>query len=245
MIATYDLRDKSASFEFFYWLVLAKARGATKIIIDASQPKINKMSPAEVLRRIENTLIPGCALAGLPVKVEFHRPIYRPLKENIWDFMRWSATNSNFERLLSPKEPAWAEYTVTLRTRQKAVNRNSNEAAWRQFAREIDAVVIEDYDVRPIHLHDRMALYAGARMNFGVCNGPIAMLGLTPYPVAMFVNTQSARNNQVKSGIPLETERFPWMLSCQRLIWKEDTIENLREAFNALEMRDRALPRSA
>jgi len=61
-------------------------------------------------------------------------------------------------------------------------------------------VVIDDYYAKPIHLHDRFALYAGAKMNFGVCNGPVFTLSLTEYPVAMFANTQSARNSNTRFG---------------------------------------------
>src|SRR4029077_9558000 len=99
-----------------------------------------------------------------------------------------------------------------------------------QFAKEIGAILIEDYAVQPIHLHDRIALYAGAKMNFGVCNGPVAMLSLTEYPMCMFVQNASARKSQIKDRLELGQERFPWMLANQRLVWREDTIENLMAA---------------
>jgi hypothetical protein len=234
MIAAYDLRHFSASFEFFYWLVLVKALGATRIFIDASRPKTSKMSINEIKARIYNTLIPGCALAGLSGKIKYKFPVRGDMTHSITDFRKWFMSGGKFERLQSVKEPADCRYTVTIRNHTIATNRNSNETAWRQFAEEIGAVVIEDYYVKPIDLHDRMALYAGAKMNFGVCNGPVALLSLTPYPMKMFVPTQSARNSQVKAGNELEAERFPWMLPSQRLIWREDTIENLRETVDAV-----------
>lgn len=227
MIAKYDLRHQSATFEFFNWLVLVAAKGATKIIIDKTQAKTKKIPRDMVMQRHDNILVPGCALAGLPYcRIDANPQVTGRAPE----LLDWVNAGNSFPRLLSVKKPVDVKYTVTLRKNPTAPCRNSNELTWRQFAKEIDAVVIEDYADKPIHLHDRMALYAGAKMNFGVCNGPVAMIGLTPYPVAMFVNSDSARNSQLKDRIALEQERFPWMLPTQRLVWKTDTIENLLEA---------------
>jgi hypothetical protein len=235
MIATYDLRDKSPSYEFFFWLALVVARGATEIVIDPRTPKLKNMTPDMVIVRLHNILLPGAALAGLSSRIGHDKT---QVQGSMQEFLPWVLAGGKFERLRSVKNAISCRYTVTLRKQKVATWRNSNEMAWRQFAEEIGALVIEEYAVRPIDLHDRMALYAGAQMNFGVCNGPIAMLSLTPYPVMQFVPNFSARNSQVKSGIPLESARFPWMLPSQRLVWKDDTIENLRETFHDLAMQN-------
>ena len=90
-------------------------------------------------------------------------------------------------------------------------------------------VVIEDYAVKPIPLHERMALYAGAEMNFGVGNGPLTMLALTPYPMMMFASgTDPGR--RTRFGL-LPGERIPWMGERQHLIWDNDDLGKLRREF--------------
>jgi hypothetical protein len=126
-------------------------------------------------------------------------------------------------------KPVPPRYTVTLRRTQRAPGRNSNEAVWRDFARGIGARVIPDYEDEPIHMHDRMALYAGAEMNFFCSNGPGILCSLSPYPCMMF-NTHHARESLIGDGMK-EGEQYPWMLPNQRAIWEEATGASLMRHF--------------
>src|SRR5215475_228213 len=227
MIAVYRLCDQSPSFEFFFWLVLVVAKGATEIVVDPTNPKISKMSLDDIDLYVKSVVIPGADFAGVPIKIKTG---VQGMVCSAQEMMPWARAGGQFKRLISVKPPGKAPYTVTIRNHKRAKNRNSNVDAWRKFADEIGATVIEDYADHPLHIHDRMALYAGARMNFGVCNGPMGLLGLSPYPMISFVPNESSRNAQVKFGVELNAEKWPWMLPTQRLIWKEDTIENLRAA---------------
>jgi|SRR5262245_61061 len=224
MIAVYRLSDQSASFEFFFWLCYVVARGARETICDISNPKTTKMSQQDIDLYLESVIIPGAAFAGVPISVQTGA---HGMTASARDLLPYVRAGGQFKRLETVKPPGTAPYTVTLRNHKRAKNRNSGPA-WRQFAEEIGATIIEDYADKPMHIHDRMALYAGAKMNFTVCNGPAGMLALSPYPQRMFVPNQSSRNAQVKFGVELEAERWPWMSQVQRLVWKEDTIENLR-----------------
>lgn len=232
MIATYDLSNYLASFEFFYWLVQVQADGATKICLDPTDPKLKNFTPEDVEQRFETIIRPGPALAGLESYVGNTKTQLRATPSQL---VNWYRSGRRFRRLKTVLPPVACRYTVTIRqNRAGAKSRNSNREVWRQFAREIDAVVIDDYYNCPISLHDRMALYAGAEMNFGVCNGPMAALSLTKYPVAMVVNTQSARNSLTRHGSRPD-ENYPWMLPNQHLVWKsDDKLENLMEIFNRI-----------
>jgi hypothetical protein len=224
MIACYRLSDQSASFEFFLWLVLVKAKGAKEIVIDTADAKVSKMDIADVCRRLDNILVPGAALAGLPVRCgSFTNGM---LTARAADLLEWTRNGKSFDRLKTVIPPGSARYTITLRRHDKAQCRNSNEVAWRQFADEIGAAVIEDYSVAPISLHDRTALYAGAKMNFGVCNGPLAMIYLSEYPATIFVPNQSSRNSLAKLGIA-PGGKLPWMLPNQKMVWKDDSYQHL------------------
>ena len=228
-VACFQLKHQSASFEFFLWLVLVKAMGATKVVIDPSSPKLKWYSQKGLNRRIDNILLPGAALAGLYCKIGTYSP--NMMIARAPDLLAWVRAGKTFERLKATKKPEdVARYTVTLRRNEMAPARNSNEEAWRTFARQIGAYVIEDYVDQPIHLHDRMALYSEAEMNFGVSNGPLAMIGFTDYPMIMFVPKGSAASATVKSGVPWGG-KYPWMLSNQNMIWEQDNLENLRACY--------------
>lgn len=233
MIATYRLSERLASFEFFCWLVMVKAAGATKIVLDPANPKTAKIGgPESTARRFESIIVPGPALAGLPSRIGSDKS---RLTASANSFTQWVRQGGVLPRLQTVKPAVSCKYTITLRNNfDGAKSRNSNDQAWRQFGEEIGATIIEDYFVKPMHLHDRVALYAGAKMNFGVSNGPVFLISLTNYPVAQFINSTAARNNVIRDGMR-PGEKAPWMLSNQHLIWEEDNIENLRRAFRKLQ----------
>ena len=226
--ATYRLSKDIASFEFFNWLVMVKAGGATEIVFDTANPKTNKFPLDVTMERFRSIIEPGPALAGLPSR---HGSDASSLSATASQLLPWVKSGNVFERLITVKPVAECSCTVTIRDNSQAKARDSNRDAWERFAEEIGATVIDDYRIDPIHLHDRVALYAGAKMNFGVCNGPTHLITQTPYPVMMFVNTESARRNTIRWGSQ-PGENLPWMLSNQRLIWQEDSFDNLRRIFD-------------
>jgi len=124
-----------------------------------------------------------------------------------------------------------ARYTVTLRRQATSPHRNSNDAAWHEFAREIGAIVIEDYDARPLHLHTRMALYAGAEMNFGVWCGPLTLCTLTRYPVMAFACGRGKQELQMAKWGVLRGDNMPWCLPNQRVLWDDDELETIWQNF--------------
>src|SRR5215468_4682791 len=109
MIATYDLRQCQATFEFFLWLVLVQAMGATKISIDQNNPKTSKIPLPMIRQRTESILIPGCALAGLPVK---KYAVPGQVHAHARDFFDWVRAGKSFRRLTSVKVPVSVLYTV-------------------------------------------------------------------------------------------------------------------------------------
>lgn len=221
-IARYSAAHNIPGFDFFLWLVLVKAKGAEGIVINLEHPKQHKFTVEEVLQRFENIIIPGPALADLPSWIGHETPNVTGTTEEFFRLMR------PFERLRSVKEPQKVEYTVTLRNSYRVPGRNSSNA-WKDFAWEIGAFVIEDYYDDPIHLHDRMAYYAGAKQNFLVNQGPTNLLMASPYPFCNFV-TDANRRPYKKIGVLPDT-RYSWLLSNQHFVWQNDSIENLREAF--------------
>jgi hypothetical protein len=91
-------------------------------------------------------------------------------------------------------------------------------------------LVIPDYDDVPIHLHERMALYAGAEMNFFVTNGPVMSCFLSEYPAMGF----DVQKSPMKGfGVPFG-ESYPWLLKDRHFqVYEPDTLENMRKHFAA------------
>ena len=234
MRALYDCGRFLTSFNVFEFLVQAEANGATVIVFDVRHLRGNKWPTAIARRRFESICVPAPALIGLPHEVfdvGDDRPtnaheMARPGGKALVDFWK---SGRRFKRLKSVLPPLQEKYTVTLRKTQRSPLRDSDELVWRAFAAEVGARVIPDYDVEPIHLHDRMSLYAGAEMNFFVSNGPGILCSFSEYPCMMF-NTHHAAGSLAGDGLEYGSQ-YPWMLANQRSIWEEATPESLREHF--------------
>lgn len=225
MKALYQLSKKIAGFDFFPWLVMQKAHGATEVVFDPRSAKTDKFPADQVGRRYESILKPGPALAGLPSS-EGREGVDNGLYHQM-TLIGLVAKGMKVPRLKSVLPPGKEKYTVTLRNMQRYSNRNSREADWRTFAAEIGARVIQDYEVEPIHLHERMALYAGAEMNFFVTNGPVMICFLSEYP-AMGFDVQ----NSPPKGVP-HGGRYNFMLPQHQQIWEPDTLPVIRKHFEA------------
>lgn len=235
MRALYDLGKYLACFNFFEWLLQAEAAGATKVVFDIRNIRGDKWPLPVSRQRFYSICQPGPALIGLPQETfdcnmigsTQAREVAQPGGGPLVAFWK---SGKRFKRLRSVKPAGRERYTVTLRKTQRSPLRDSIEPVWREFAAEIGALVIPDYDDVPIHLHDRMALYAGAEMNFFVSNGPGVLCSFTEYPCMMF-NTHHAAGSFRDDGLEVGAQ-YPWMLENQRAIWEEATPESLRAHFS-------------
>lgn len=241
IVARYPLDNYPACFDFYHWLLIVKAMGASEIVFSGLKfIKDYKWSRAEAVRRFYSIIWPGPALAGLPCRMGLDGvPLTGPHLRKLVEFVKSGGNVQPFESVLPP---AKVDYTVTLRGTVRVPHRNSDETVWRQFAREIGAHVIEDYRDRPIHLHERMALYAAARMNFGVTNGPMFLCSMTRYPTAI-CDCSSNLGTFIKCKIGVGVPHLPWKFGEQYLLWERPTVANLMAWFE--DWRDSASRRLA
>lgn len=230
--ARYDLNRYVASYDFFNWLVQARADGAGEVIFDIKYPKITKWPREVVLQRFASFLYPGAALAGMKATIassrdrDRGRDLWRPQMEVLIRRCREGLRIAQLESILPARK---VRYTVTLRNDKRRPDRNSNRKAWTDFAAEIGALVIEDWDDRPIHLHERVALYAGATMNFFVPNGPMHLCSLTPYPMMCFFSAEQC-GGFTNAGMSWG-EQYPWCGPDQILCWEPDEPDIIRRRF--------------
>lgn len=232
MRALYDTSRYLTSFNFYEWLLQAHAKGAKTIVFDIRGIRGDKWPTPLARQRFYSICAPGPALIGLPHEIfdggvigsTNARDVAKPGGKAFVDFWK---SGGRFKRLATVNPKGVARFTVTLRKTQRSPSRDSDELLWREFAAEIGARVIEDYDTIPIHLHDRVALYAGAEMNYFVSNGPGILCSFTEYPCMLF-NTIDAAGSLRSDGIAFGAQ-YPWMLpGNQRTIWETATRESLR-----------------
>jgi hypothetical protein len=146
---------------------------------------------------------------------------------------------------------------LTVRDRKWSHGRNSNRGDWLKFAHHlkkenIPAVVIPDTErlfettdfaewelpicvPASLNTEMRLALCEHARMNFTVNTGPGTMLLFTQAPYRYFANldktSESSRQLWAEIGLPPESQ-LSADLTRQKIIWEEDSFENLSRELN-------------
>jgi hypothetical protein len=144
-----------------------------------------------------------------------------------WDAQRLGV---DIPRLKSIHPARNKRYTVTIRDTFHRPERNSDRATWLAFAKEINAHVIDDTAIKGIGLFERMALYAGAEMNFGIPNGPLCLLYYTEYPFRIYVDPDVNGIDFKRQG-HADNDQLPWFRSNQRLVWTKPTLDTLLADF--------------
>lgn len=149
---------------------------------------------------------------------------------------------------------------ITLREMETWAHRNSNLEAWKEFAKEQEAkgemvIFVRDtakanepikdfvtFPLASINIHIRQALYERAKCNLFVPNGPynLALFGGSPWLCFNAVSETDPyhwnRPSTWKEHLGVaEGDQYSWSLPSQRLVWKADTIENIRDAYNAIQ----------
>lgn len=150
--------------------------------------------------------------------------------------------------------------TITLRESSQWPHRNSNTDAWKKFAKELkDRVIfvrdtsyadepLDGFETCPLaskNLDARMALYERSKVNLFVSNGPAALALFSDKPWLQFVQPEPDSSHYApntrkfwKESAGLEIgSQYPWSSPNQRMIWKSDTYENIKSAYEALDLK--------
>jgi len=149
--------------------------------------------------------------------------------------------------------------TITLREVGYNEHRNSNLAEWDKLAAWLtlqgeDVIIVRDtarateplngYRICPeasVDLHARAALYQLAKANLFVCNGPFTLALFSKVPWLLFadVSDQAPEICQTRDGWRTMMGcdvggQVPWATPSQRIIYKPDTFENMKAAYEEL-----------
>lgn len=223
-----------STYDVVNWIAHVKVLGATEVVFKLDRIRLGKWPVEETMRRFRNYIQPMPALFELPcqigkigdAQIGSHQ-VYDLHKDMI-------RLGVDVPRMRSVLLPAKHRYTVTIRETFHNKHKNSDRDLWLRFAERIGARVIEDTMREPIGLYDRIALYAGAQMNFGVPNGPLAMLYYSAWPFRIMadpaVNAKSFGGHKIGIG-----DQIPWLLPTQRIIWEKATMDNLMREVEQLE----------
>ena len=226
MNAYYDLGKKSPAFSFLEFCCAARTEGVDNVIIDNRNGYINGYERKEAKQRVHSIFPESCELFGMSHEFggphgECISPSHLPI-----GWIEAYKKHGRIAKVTSVLPPKSERFTVTIRkVKGHQDSRNSDEDAWRRFAKHIGAYVIEDYDTVPITLKERLAYYAGAEMNYFVVNGPMHLCIFSDYPYGIVmknVKTEKMKTNGWPVGGQL------WFANeRQRCFWHDDSYENL------------------
>jgi hypothetical protein len=231
--AIYDLSTALVTWDFVTWAVNIRDLGYQKINFQTKTiPPYGRkwLTPQEILHRVDNFMLPSVQTLGLSYGFD-------PVGDRNVGSSHYYHMRPNFLRFTVDAE-FHGRPTVTLREVPYKQHRNSHRGIWLEFARRIDAVVIDEYAHKRISFNDRFKLYAGASMNYGVTNGPLAAAFLTPYPITMFCADRIDRKGMSGHHI-LPGGQIQFSLPNQNLVWGEITLEHLLETHERLQLDDR------
>lgn len=263
---TYDLSTHPVTWDFLQWLVNAemhrKRYGYERLRVKFEGTFRREVAAGITVRdqkrMLEGIVRPLLRCVGAEEGGD-GGPIVFPY--TLWPAAEAYAAQEHLPTLVpSEAATAWAErwrgyVTITLREADYWPNRNSDLAAWLEFARLIHKVVfVRDtakadqplidgpftFETCPEASEDadkRLALYRAAKINLFVGNGPMMLAALSPdIPYIAFIKPdpdypcyQGDWYRQFH-GIAYG-EQWPWAGRNQRMIFAADSFDNIVRAY--------------
>jgi len=248
----YDLSKQPTTYDFATFAVLAKSLGYDHVHFVADQGMAaTKYSPSIGWRRFGNILIPLCALARLDYTVGGKLEGVS-IEHKMGLINRIFDETGKIEKLCATYKLDELDYvTITMRDSFRNEWRNSNKEAWAKFKKHLESegkrvIMLPECEHAPLDVEQRMALYCGATMNYGVNNGPmvLCLLSDAPYININFnpVNTTGRGYNMEKlldwHGFPVGSQ-VHFKHDRQIIVYEPDTFENLVRAHEAMRLPER------
>lgn len=242
-IALYDLGNRPASYDVMSFLAVATAHGAKHVrLVLTNGWKPKNYNKKQAVERFISIVEPAAAFYGLDYSVGERRGIE-------YGHMLGSAIEAyqKLGRIGKIKLPCRASNYITITMRKsRTPERDSNEAEWLKFASRLQcqSVIIPDWDERPISLEQRWDLYANAKMNFMVINGPLTLCLHSDAPY-LSMKTIGGETSAITSPQQMALMgitpgfQFPWAIEGQRLSYLTDTCDNIEAEWAAMQQEER------
>lgn len=236
-ILLYDLSNRPASFDFVTCLAAAIPYGVKHVRFVYGGWKKKNYTLRQAEQRWESIVRPASALFGIDHSIGERKGFEYP------HILRFATeTYKKVGRIGKINWPRVPKDYVTLTLRKsRNPERDSNETESLAWAAACDrkVIVIQDWDVNPIDLEDRMTLYANAYMNIMVINGPITLCihSDAPYICMRTIGCERSGSTSPKSseanGI-YPGFQFPWAHSRQRMSYLTDTADNIEREYRSI-----------
>src|SRR5690349_10134422 len=235
--AVYDLARHSPSFDFLTFIQGAFQAGAEGIWFKRGYQAGPYGGEEGQRKRVKTICFPICHMYRMPYALASHAPpsvfdecgicVQKTLK-SVRPLEAGQAALDRANDRFRGRRPI----VVSIRHCTYQPERDSSPA-WRRWAADHDAEIVEDWFDDPIPLEDRVACYQLASMNIGVSAGvqAINIYSYRPYLILKYlveeVKASSTRYFKRMGWKP--GEQMPWATKYQNIVWnnKDDyaTIE--------------------
>ncbi len=234
----YDLSNRPASFDIVTCLAVATGLGMKHVRFVLGQGwKRKNYTTHQAVDRFISIVEPSVGLYGIDYSVgERYGLEINHLLVTATIFYR------NFGRIGKIKRPCNPQNYITITLRKsRNPERDSKTDEWLEFAKrqKCEVIVLKDWDEQKVTLEERWKLYANAKMNLGVINGPMTLLFHSDAPYicmrtigcdqSMSTSPAFSRINGITPGF-----QFPWAIKNQRLSYLDDTADNIESELEAM-----------
>lgn len=233
------------TFDFAVYAVVAKTLGYDLIHFSVSNMTQIKY-PTEIgWRRWANICIPLCKLAGMKFTVGpniegdmlgYHTGAIEGLYKR----------TKKIEKLKPLYEYGKKGYvTITMRESFRNKWRDSNRQEWAKVAEYLmkrgeEVAILEECEMQPLALEERLAIYANAKMNLAVGNGPMVLCWLSEAPYLTFQLPKGPEEDYKNLVEQWNRMRFPvgsqlsFRNKMQEIVWGPDDADLVIEKYEKL-----------
>lgn len=234
------------TFDFAVFAVMAKSLSYAEVrfVVGMADWKYS----AEIgWRRWANICIPICKLVRIPFSVG------TKLEGDVLGYATGQLEHlykkiGKLARLKPTYEfPSNGYVTLTMRDSFRNTWRNSNREEWAKVGEYLSkrgerVIVLEECERNPLDLEERMAIYANAKMNLAVGNGPMVMCWLSDAPYLSFQLPKPPGHEKEYDQLVDQWKRLGFPVGSQlsfrgprqEIVWGPDDFELIKQKYEEL-----------
>lgn len=246
-VAVYDLGTMPTTFDFAVYAVMAKTLEYDSIHF-ALSGMANWKYPAEIgWRRWANICIPLCKLAGIKFTVGAKNDVLGDVLGYATGHIEQLYKKTGRIEKLKPvyEHPKKGYVTVTMRESFRNKWRDSNRKEWAKVGEYLmrrgeEVMILEECEMQPLALEERLAVYSNAKMNLAVGNGPMVLCWLSEAPYLTFQlprGPEEDRRNLIEQWSRLKFpigSQLSFRNSMQEIVWGPDDFDVIKERYEKL-----------